>query len=295
MSKMRTGFLSTTTRSIGRSLGRIGFLAILSAGLILGGPKSSAEEDGMGRVDVSDPGISAPLSTGKAETTTTSDDTVETLPVRTRHHMNSPMIETSEASPPPVVGRKAAQKYMAHRIPASSVTPVAAKATRSESSDSSANHYLAVHIGTFVSDDAYSWGSPSHQTNVGKFNLGVTYRVGEWVNAADLNVRVDLSSYQLDEGRATKLSFLPVIIFPDASSRFPLYFGAGAGLGVFLNQIPGKSPLSLDYQVFLGARFFDLFENTGFFIESGLKNHFLLTSSGQYNGVFVAVGAVFTF
>ena len=57
----------------------------------------------------------------------------------------------------------------------------------------------------------------------------------------------------------------------------------------------GESSLSLDYQLIAGARIFDVFENTGFLIETGMKNHVHLLSDGQFNGVFLTVGSVFTF
>lgn len=181
----------------------------------------------------------------------------------------------------PVVGRKAAEKYMAPRRPASAL-----------SSDA---HYLALHIGTFVSDNAYQWGGKDSVSNVGRTNLGVTYRVGEWTNSMDLAVRIDWLQYALEEGRPSKLSFAPVVMFPDATSKFPLYFGGGAGLGIFMTQVSRESSLSLDYQIFAGARFFNIFDNTGFFVEGGMKNHLLLLSDGQFNGTYAAAGAIFSF
>lgn len=189
----------------------------------------------------------------------------------------------SKAFTPPV-GRKAAEKYMA---PRRSSTPVGALGPDS--------HYLALHLGGYASDDAYKWGDGGDMTNIGSWNVGVTYRVGEWKNSMDLGIRLDLSNYKLEEGRSSKLSFLPVITFPDASSRFPLYFGGAIGPGVFIKQVAQESSLSLDYQIFAGARFFDIFGSTGFFIEGGLKNHLLLLSDGQFNGTFVVLGALFTF
>ena len=209
---------------------------------------------------------------------------------------DTPRTGSVRSSPPsgqsvgqPRVGRKAAEKYLS---PAADQGNQQAEA-RHDSGD--APHFLAVHIGTYVSDTAYRWGSPDVQNNVGQWTFGLSYKVGEWINSMDLLMRVDLSSYKLNEGSATKISFLPLITFPDVTSRFPLYFGVGAGLGVFAVQFGGKSPLSLDYQVVAGARFFDVFKNTGFFIEAGLKNHFLLLSDGQFNGTFVSVGSVFLF
>jgi hypothetical protein len=86
-----------------------------------------------------------------------------------------------------------------------------------------------------------------------------------------------------------------MIFFPDANSRFPLYFGGGAGLGVFFKQLENESALSFDYQLVAGARFFDLIDNFGLMIETGMKNHILLFSDGQFNGVFLTVGGVFNF
>ncbi len=188
----------------------------------------------------------------------------------------------------PRVGRKVAQKYMGQ-------TGEKTTETREPASSGSAeSHYLAIHIGTFLGDDAYKWGS-DHESNVGKFDLGVTYRIGEWANSADFAFRADFQSFNLSNGGANKLSLMPVIIFPDAASHFPLYFGGGVGPGFYLKQISGQSAISLDYQLFLGARFFNLFENTGLFVEAGVKNHFHILSNGQYNGSFIAIGALFTF
>ncbi|CAN5686361.1 hypothetical protein BH10BDE1_BH10BDE1_00770 [soil metagenome] len=204
----------------------------------------------------------------------------------------------------PKVGRKAAAKYMAPRQ--------GSKEGGSEEKDDQENeggqktsghgfhggasdHYLAVHVGFFPNDNAYKWGIPDNQTNVGKYNFGLTYRMGEWVNSMDLLVRFDVARIELAEGPVTKFSFLPVITFPDATSRFPLYFGAGVGLGVFGNQIAGESGISLDYQFLAGARFFNLWGQTGLFVEGGIKNHLLLLSDGQFNGTFIATGLVFTF
>ena len=87
--------------------------------------------------------------------------------------------------------------------------------------------------------------------------------------------------------------------FEPASGKVIAYiklnFGLAAGPGVFLKQVSGESSISFDYQLFLGLRLFNLFEQTGFYIEGGMRNHLLLTSDGQLNGTFVSAGAVFTF
>ena len=186
----------------------------------------------------------------------------------------------------PRVGRDAAAKYFQKRGDGEQ---------GGSQIQGASDHYLAISFGRYVSSQSYDWGKEGQQNGVGGNGLDLTYRVGEWYKSMDLNLRIGYNQYDVGGEDASKLSFMPMITFPDAGSRFPLYFGAGAGLGVFLKQANGKSPLSLDYQLVIGARFFDIFENTGFFIEAGLKNHLLITSSGQLNGTFLAGGLVFTF
>lgn len=184
------------------------------------------------------------------------------------------------------VGREAAQKYF---------TPDNQPARKPSASEGGGQRYLQVQVGSYVSDRAYRWGKDL-ETDVGGFQAGFTYRLGEWTGTADLNLRVDYSTYDLSKGDARKLSFLLMFALPDAMSYFPLYFGVGLGPGVFLAQVPDKSSLSLDYQLVVGLRFFNVFGSTGFFIESGIKDHFHLLSSGQFaEGVFLSLGPVFTF
>lgn len=170
------------------------------------------------------------------------------------------------------------------------------KAERAPASSSSAgrDHYMALAAGGFLSQTQYKWGTRNGD-NVGRFNMNVSYRLGGWESSADFLIRADLTTYSLNEGNATKLSFLPMLIFPDADSRFPLYFGAGAGMGVFFQQIRGQSALSFDYQIVAGVRVFDLWESVGLTVETGFKNHIHLLSQGQWNSVFLNAGTVFTF
>ena len=183
----------------------------------------------------------------------------------------------------PKVGRDAAARYFQSDVEAA------------PQFNGGGDHYLALHLVKYMSNQAYEWKGTGKREDVGEAMVGLTYRVGEWYNSMDLNIRIDFQEFDLDDKKPLKMSLMPLITFPDAGSRFPLYFGAGAGLGVFFKQVEDESSISLDYQLVLGARFFDVFENTGFFIESGLKNHLHLLSSGQLNGTFLTLGAVFTF
>ncbi|MFP5518766.1 MAG: hypothetical protein ACLGGX_02590 [Bdellovibrionia bacterium] len=192
----------------------------------------------------------------------------------------------------PKVGREAAAKYFqGNRAPDMEEQVVDSVKAFSGSSD----RVLALHFGKYTHSQAYEWGGSGKETRVGQLNGGVTYRIGEWEKSMDLNLRVDYLEFDVRGEKATKLSIMPLITFPDAAAKFPLYFGIGGGLGVFFDQVEDESPLSFDYQLILGARFFEVFENTGFFIESGMKNHLHLLTSGQLNGSFFTFGAVFTF
>lgn len=197
-------------------------------------------------------------------------------------------VEVSDDAPP-ATGKEKAGGYFKDR-----------KASQSHASAPApgggdvAPRYLALRVGTFFSSDGYRWGH-GDQGNTGKLNAGLDYRLGEWVNSADLALRVDYTNFALSEGFARKLSLGGIVTFPDANSRFPLYFGAGLGLGFFLKQIRDESALSLDYSLLAGARFMNVIGQTGFLVETGIKNHLHLFSDGQFNGIYINAGAVFSF
>src|SRR5665213_1048164 len=194
--------------------------------------------------------------------------------------------DSDDANPPmqnsPETGKAKAKQYFQSRK-----GEKAAGATVVEGG--AAPHILALQIGTFFSDNSYKWGDSDHPST-GKLNAGVTYRMGEWVNSMDFSIRIEYTDFDFGNGVAKAISFSPIITFPDANSRFPLYFGAGVGAGLFVQQVHDRSPISLDWQVVVGARFFDVFEKIGFVVETGMKNHVLLFSEGQDNAVFVNVG-----
>jgi hypothetical protein len=156
-------------------------------------------------------------------------------------------------------------------------------------------HFLAVHAGGFFSSDSYSWGSTNHTPNPGRLQGGVTYKLSPFGHAADWVVRGDFIGYQFNDGTALNFSVLPMLIFPDVATTFPLYFGLGFGPGVFFQQIDNLSTLSFNYELVAGARFFNIIGSTGFFVETGLKNEIHILSQGQFNGFFLSVGALFVF
>ncbi|MFN8791573.1 MAG: hypothetical protein ACK5Y2_08990 [Bdellovibrionales bacterium] len=180
----------------------------------------------------------------------------------------------------PVVGREAAAQYFGE---SQEVRP-----------SGPSSHYMALHIGKLVNTEAWRWGDRNRRDDAGSLSLGVTYRIREW-HQTDFAIRLDFNEYDIDGEKPQKLSFLPMIFFPEASAEFPLYFGAGIGPGIFFKQVSGESSVALDYQLVVGIRFFDVFENAGFFLESGLKNHIQLGDDGQVNSAFITTGALFTF
>jgi len=195
----------------------------------------------------------------------------------------TPLDDNSSQQPPPEVGRRAADKYMD------------AKPTANGERPGPRDHYMTLHFGTFISSKSYEWGDKGGQKDPGRANFGVTYRIGEWVNTFDLMLRADFMMFELPQGDPFKMAVVPLFIFPDSASRFPIYFGAGAGPGVFFNQVSGSSRVSFDYQLVAGLRFFGLYKTSGFNIETGLKNHLHLTSDGQFNGLYLTMGGVFAF
>ncbi len=205
----------------------------------------------------------------------------------------------------PEVGKRAASKYFQRNAVrggeavSDDSSPNERRSRRREPANdggtSSSDHYLQIHFGKYLSAQAWEWGQRGKQEDTGEYTLGVTYKFDQWGDFADINLRIDFNEYKVVDKKPMKMSVLPLVLFPDSGSRFPLYFGAGAGFGVFFKQVEDESTLSLDYQLVLGGRFFDVFENGGFFVETGLKNHIQLLNSGQFNGTYLSVGALFTF
>ena len=189
----------------------------------------------------------------------------------------------------PEGGTKKADQYFKTR----KGTAKAAPTTTQETGSSQPPHYMAVHFGTFFSNEHYNWAQGSN--NLHNLNAGVTYRLGEWVNSMDFAIRVEYTNFVFDYYAAKQISIVPIITFPDASSHFPLYVGGGVGLGLFTQQVPSRSPVALDWQVFAGVRVLNIWDKVGVMVESGMKNHVLVGSPGQFNGVYVNVGAVFVF
>lgn len=194
----------------------------------------------------------------------------------------------SDGQGTPKVGRKAAAKYFEK-----DVQPERRPST-SSGGIGGGESLLMLAVGTHLNSTSYAWKGGDKRTEIGRASYGVTYLADEYWSM-DLNLRIDFNEYKLDDVRATKFSVLPLLTFPRAETRFPLYFGFGAGGGVFFQQVEQESSLAFDYQLVAGARFLDMFNNFGFFAELAMKNHLHILSDGQLNGSTLTVGGVFTF
>lgn len=199
-----------------------------------------------------------------------------------------------QAKDQPVVGRKAAARYFSSDKQEVKEVSDPVDVEPSSSSGAMGDDMLFLSLGAFINSQSYEWGGSKKEEDVGRLSYGVTYIFGEW-SKFDVSFRMDFNEYRLLNERAVKLSLLPVLTFPQAHRGFPLYFGIGGGLGIFFQQLNRESNVSLDYQLLAGARFNDIFENMGFFVELAMKNHLHLTSVGQFNGTALTAGAVFSF
>jgi hypothetical protein len=188
-----------------------------------------------------------------------------------------------KARPGTQVGRGAAAKY----FPAPS--PEKATVTGSDF-----QNVLWLHLGRATGSQAYNWSEKGRLDAVATSSYGLSYFLGDW-GSLDGILRADFNEYEFTEQRLLKLSLMPLVVLPQLSTRFPLYFGVGAGLGVFFKQLEAKSQISFDYQLFLGLRLMDLWPGLGFFIEYGLKNHVHLLSEGQLNSTVLSLGPIFHF
>ncbi len=195
----------------------------------------------------------------------------------------------------PKVGRNAAAKYFQASGKSDESEKNYQRNPSTIESLSSEERYLAVGFSQYMNTDSYNWGTNTKEEDVGRWGLDMTYRISQYNNLLDQAVRISYTEYQPIGKRTSKMSFMYALTLPDAGSKFPLYFGFAVGPGIFFKQLENESPLSLDYQLFMGLRLFNLFENTGFYVEGGLKNHLQITSDGQLNGSYVSAGAVFTF
>ncbi|MBC7458654.1 MAG: hypothetical protein H7235_10265, partial [Bdellovibrionaceae bacterium] len=201
----------------------------------------------------------------------------------------------------PKVGRTAAARYFQlekkaeRRSMASNDSDPSYPSSTSSSGSHLKDHFMALGFGTFSDAIAYNWAHNGKESNIGKWGADLTYRFSEQDHLFDESLRISYNEYKPADQAASKLSILYAITFPEASSKFPIYFGVAGGLGVYLKQIDQESLVSFDYQLYLGLRAFNLFDSVGVYVEGGMRNHLHITSDGQFNGTFLSLGTIFNF
>jgi hypothetical protein len=166
--------------------------------------------------------------------------------------------------------------------------------TSSSTKHGTGENVLYIMAGPYINSASYAWKGSDKRTGIAKNSYSFTYLFEQWHNI-DTNIRGDFTDFAIDDERLLKFSILPLWTFPLVETRFPLYFGLGAGLGIFFKQVDQESNLSFDYQLVVGTRFLDLLGNAGAVIEFGMKNHVHLLSDGQLNATALTVGTVFSF
>jgi hypothetical protein len=201
----------------------------------------------------------------------------------------------------PKVGRSAAARYFQlekkneRRSMAANDTDSSYPTSSSSTGSHLKDHFMAIGFGTFSDATAYNWAHNGKETGMGKWGADLTYRFAEQEYLFDESLRISYNEYKPADQEASKLSILYAVTFPEASSKFPIYFGLAGGLGVYLKQIDQESLISFDYQLYLGLRAFNLFDSVGVYVEGGMRNHLHITSDGQFNGTFLSLGTIFNF
>ncbi|MCY4513250.1 MAG: hypothetical protein OXB86_06145, partial [Bdellovibrionales bacterium] len=122
--------------------------------------------------------------------------------------------------------------------------------------------HLALYLGTSL------YGETTDQTASKPFStvlFGLNQRIKEFSTIGDLSIRVELLSMKFTDGKREWLvDVVPVFSLPDVRSGFPVYVGAGAGMGLFPRHIVRKKPtLSLNARLLAGVRVVDWYENIG--------------------------------
>ena len=179
-------------------------------------------------------------------------------------------------------GKKAAMKYFTKK-PASTST---FKAPRGPASTSYAQLF-SLSAGALVNGKSYQW----LDDELGGWNLQLSYRRATtgWLAQA---FHLEFQKFTTLEEEFSKVSFLLNFVFPRSIS-FPVYIGAGAGPGFFLNQYNNESLWTMDYKGYIGLRLNQ--DHSQFILESGVKNHVHMLSDGQFIGWFVSSGVAYKF
>ena len=126
--------------------------------------------------------------------------------------------------------------------------------------------------------------------------IGFDQRLQDYPALGDLNIKTELNFITIQDKPVTVIQISPTFSTPDIRSGFPLYVGAGAGVGLSPDMIiESKMPLFLNAQIFSGIRFVDWYKNAGFKLEVNMKMETSLSELDLRLEVIGLMGLVFSF
>ena len=128
------------------------------------------------------------------------------------------------------------------------------------------------------------------------FNLSFTQNVKEIAFFGDLNLKFSIFSAQMARQKSTVLEVTPFITIPEIRTAFPFYLGMGFGFGFYPRNLIQQLPaFSVNTQLFLGFRFFEIYHNLGCFTELNLRIHYPFSELTVYLETLAQLGLIFRF
>lgn len=127
------------------------------------------------------------------------------------------------------------------------------------------------------------------------FLMGFQQQIGSAPLLEDLYLKTEIQNFHLKRGRATQINITGAFSRPGWEKGFPVYVGAGGGLGFYpFHILKGRSFASLNAQFFTGLRLLNLYENLGLNLELSLHLHYPFSEQELYMDVFAGLGAFFS-
>ena len=154
--------------------------------------------------------------------------------------------------------------------------------------------FIGLMAGHSLTSSAYNWGDKQCSDKckgVGRLQTGLIYGTRLNWKSVDLLWRSTVHFFNLkDEYEPMSFSVKPTLVFPEFRSQIPVYFGVGAGIGMFIKQAFETSAISIDLDMFAGFRWSNLLGPIGFFAEFGLQSKIFLLHRGRFNSGYAAAG-----
>lgn len=163
---------------------------------------------------------------------------------------------------------------------------------KAEGSYSNYSRNFILSLGTAFYRESTEQSFKPFSSNMLSFNQ----KIKEIYHFGDFNLHISLFSSQMRKQRATLIEITPRISIPEIRTAFPLYIGAGVGMGLYPYHIVRKLPsLSINSHLFIGLRFFDLYHNLGLSAEIILRVHSPLNELKIYMETLGVLGLICKF